>query len=753
MPETSSPTLRGYLVAVASAAAAVAVPWLVAPGIAAGLAMAALPAAVVVAVRAGGLRPALLAAAAGSLACAYLVRISTSTGVVSELLALVACLSSCSVVVAVVEAMRRAIARAERRSEDARRELDERFSRFMRHLPGLAWMKDLKGRYVFANDAAEKAFRTPREDLYGRRDEEVFPRDVADRFTENDRRALESGTAVQVVEELEHDDGIVHRSIVSKFPVPGPDGEIAWVGGIAIDVTDQIRAEQALRDSEARLRAVVETAVDGIVTIDESGVVESVNPAVERLFGYAAAELLGRNVSVLMPEPYRGEHDSYLESYRRTGRRRIIGVGREVVGLRKDGTTFPMDLAVSELSLGGRRKFTGLLHDQTARKTAEEGLREADRRKTEFLATLAHELRNPLAPIRNSLEILKRAEGDLVALRKGRETIGRQVDHLVRLVDDLVDVSRITRDRLELRRERIELATVIQQAVETCRPVADRQGQAIDLALPEAPVYVDADPVRLVQVVGNLIGNACKFSHRGKAVQVAAARRDGEVVLSVKDSGIGIPPERLESVFEMFVQLEPPADGARLGLGIGLTLSKRLVELHGGTIEARSEGQGRGSEFVVRLPLAGEGPGERVPPAASVVRPATGRLRVLVVDDNEDSACSLSVLLQLGGHDTRTAFDGLSAVDAAGGFRPDVVMLDIGLPGLSGLEACRRIRAQPWGPGVVIVAITGWGQEGDRDRSRDAGFDAHLVKPVAHDALVRLLESVHAGPRRRQPEA
>jgi PAS domain S-box-containing protein len=750
MPEKSA--ARGYLVAAVSAVAAVAVPWLLAPGIAAWLAAVALPASVMFTVWVGGSRPALLAAAAGSLAWAHLVRTSSGAGVAPDLPVVIAAVASCSIVLAVGEAMRRAETRTAR-AEQARRELEERFSRFTRHLPGLAWMKDLQGRYVFANDAAERVFRTPRELLYGRRDDEVFPPDVAARFAENDRRALASGTAVHVVEELQHEDGIVHRSIVSKFPIPGPDGEIKWVGGIAVDVTEQVRAEQALRDSEARLRAIVEAAVDGIVTIREDGVIESVNPAVERLFGYSASELLGRNVSILMPEPHRGEHDAYLERYRRTGRRTIVGVGREVVGRRKDGTTFPMDLAVSELHLGGQRMFTGLLHDQTARTRAEEGLREADRRKTEFLATLAHELRNPLAPIRNSLEILKRAQGDPEAQRRGRETIERQVDHLVRLVDDLVDVSRITRDRLELRRTRVDLASIVHQAVETCRPVAERGGQSIEVELPGHPVQLDADPVRLVQVVANLLGNASKFSPRGTILRVSATQRDAEVVLSVEDDGVGIPSDKLASVFEMFVQLEPPAESTRVGLGIGLTLSKRLIELHGGSIEARSRGPGKGSEFVVRLPVAGKGSKPLEPPTSSAPRAPTAAVRVLVVDDNEDSACSLAALLRLGGHETRTAFDGNEALEAAEQFRPDVVMLDIGLPGLDGLETCRRLRERPWGRNAVIIALTGWGHEDDRARSRDAGFDAHLVKPVAHDVLGRLLESLLNGPDGGRPRA
>jgi PAS domain S-box-containing protein len=635
-------------------------------------------------------------------------------------------------------------------AERALRESEERFARFMQHLPGLAWIKDLRGRYVFANDAALKAFRAPRERLYGRTDEEVFPPEVAAQFVENDRRALAAATGVQFVELLEHEDGVLHHSIVSKFPIPGPDNEPRWVGGTAIDVTEHKRAEGALRDSEARLRAVFDTAVDGIITINEGGIIESVNPAVERLFGYPAGELVGRNVSLLMPEPYRSEHDSYLESYRRTGERKIIGIGREVEGLRRDGTRFPMDLAVSELRLGGARMFTGLVRDVTERKRAEDALREADRRKTEFLATLAHELRNPLAPIRNSLEILRLAEADPEILRQARGTIERQVSHVVRLVDDLLDVSRITQDRLELRRTRVELASVLHQAVETCRPLAEREALAIDLHLPEPPVFLDADPVRLAQVFSNLLDNACKYTGRGGTIRVGVERRGDEVVVSVEDTGIGISPEKLESIFEMFTQLETTPERPRSGLGIGLTLAKRLVNLHGGRLEARSPGPGQGSEFVVRLPALVEEADAPAAPAPVAVRPATTPLRVLVVDDNEDCAVTLARLLCLGGHEIRMAHDGLATVEAAEQFRPDVVLLDIGLPKLSGLEACRRIRAQPWGREMLIVAVTGWGQDEDRERSMRAGFDDHVVKPVDHNTLTNLLSRA-PGPRDRRP--
>jgi signal transduction histidine kinase/CheY-like chemotaxis protein len=364
--------------------------------------------------------------------------------------------------------------------------------------------------------------------------------------------------------------------------------------------------------------------------------------------------------------------------------------------------------------------------------------RDADRRKDEFLATLAHELRNPLAPISNAASILKLAYNDREAFEQVTETIERQTAHLVRLIDDLLDLSRISRGKLSLRREHVELAPIIHQAVETCRPIANGANHDMTVTLPPQPIYLNADPVRLSQVVNNLLNNACKFAGRDGRINLNANRLGNELIIAVKDNGIGIPPEKLGLIFEMFSQVDQSLERSHGGLGIGLTLAKRLVELHGGSIEARSDGLGAGSEFVVRLPVAVD----RAAPAPKAredeMRPS-GKRRILVVDDNRDSAQSLAMLLRLSGNETSIAYDGEEAVEAAASQRPDVILLDIGLPRLNGYDACRRIRENQRAEDLLIIALTGWGQSEDRRKSTEAGFDGHLVKPVDHAELLRLL--------------
>lgn len=366
--------------------------------------------------------------------------------------------------------------------------------------------------------------------------------------------------------------------------------------------------------------------------------------------------------------------------------------------------------------------------------------READRRKDEFLATLAHELRNPLAPIRNATLVLKLAGDDQDTLEQATETIERQLGHMVRLVDDLLDASRISRGKLELRRERVELAPILHQAVETCRPLADRDHHELTVTLPPQPVYLDADPVRLSQVVSNLLNNACKFVRQGGRISLTAARHGKDVVIAVRDNGIGIPPDKLNSIFDMFSQLDQSLERSNGGLGIGLTLARRLVELHGGSIEAHSGGIGQGSEFVVRLPVAVNSPPPPLEEPREPIEPSVKR-HILVVDDNRDSAETLARLLRLSGNETSVAYDGLQALEEATKVRPDVILLDIGLPSLNGYEVCQRIRESCSTKNVLLIALTGWGQAEDRRKSAEAGFDDHLVKPVDYAALMKLLAS------------
>ncbi len=394
------------------------------------------------------------------------------------------------------------------------------------------------------------------------------------------------------------------------------------------------------------------------------------------------------------------------------------------------------------------------LEAEVARRAAlDETMRESDRRKDEFLMILAHELRDPLAPIVNAVEILRRKSIDDPEIGWCRDVIDRQSQHLARLVEDLLDVSRITQGKIELERSPVELSAALGRAIELTRPLIDAKRHHLTMEQPGHPIRVDGDLTRLSQVFGNLLSNAAKYTDDGGRIRVVleeAERADGspEVVIRVKDTGVGIPAEMLPRVFELFSQGEHTLDRAQGGLGIGLALVARLVEIHGGTVTAQSDGLGRGSEFVIRLPVLAAPAAEAK--SASGARGAPdleSAQRVLVVDDNVDSARSLAVLLEASGNVVEIAYDGSQAVETAAGFRPDVVLLDIGMPKLDGFGAARWIRAQPWARNVMLIAVTGWGQEDVRAGVRDAGFDAHMVKPVDVEALAALLAKLPSGRR------
>lgn len=378
----------------------------------------------------------------------------------------------------------------------------------------------------------------------------------------------------------------------------------------------------------------------------------------------------------------------------------------------------------------------------------EAALAEADRRKDEFLATLAHELRNPLAPLRNGLAILRRGGATDDAAARAQAMMERQLSHLVRLVDDLLDVSRISRGMVKLEPQRVSLATILEHAVETTGPLVDAGGHMLTVRTPDAPVFVHGDLTRLAQVVSNLLNNAAKYTPRGGHIELWAGIERPEpgappwAVVRVTDDGTGISADMLPRVFDLFAQVDRTLDRAQGGLGIGLSLVRRLVEMHGGTIAARSEGLGRGSTFTVRLPLASAG--EDGAAGEAVARPegrAAAR-RVLVVDDNLDAAETLAMLLSLQGHEATTAHSGPEALEAARARRPEVVFLDIGMPGMDGYEVARRLRADPALAGTTLVALTGWGSEDDKRRSQDAGFDVHLTKPVEPTAVAEVLAGI-----------
>jgi PAS domain S-box-containing protein len=383
--------------------------------------------------------------------------------------------------------------------------------------------------------------------------------------------------------------------------------------------------------------------------------------------------------------------------------------------------------------------------DLIERARSEAALREADRQKDEFLAMLAHELRNPLAPIRTAVELLRLEPAPSPEASAASEIIDRQTRQLARLIDDLMDISRITRNRLELRRETVELAQIVEDAVETSRPLIDERGHTLDLQLPGQPVFLDGDATRLAQVFSNLLNNAARYSEPGGRIRLAAEPRDGGVSISIRDSGMGISSAQLPRIFEGD---DLSTAHSHDGLGIGLMLVRRLVEMHGGSVEARSEGPGNGSEFVVRLPIvSAPAIGEAQPRETGRLAAAPARRRVLVADDNRDAATTLTRMLERLGYETLSAHDGLEAFELASAFRPDVLLLDLGMPRASGLEVAHRIRLQPWGQQTVLVAITGWGQAEDKQRTGAAGFDHHLVKPVSPQDLATLLASFGSGER------
>jgi PAS domain S-box-containing protein len=496
-----------------------------------------------------------------------------------------------------------------------------------------------------------------------------------------------------------------------------------------------------IQNSEREQRDFFENAAVGLHVVDPQGIILRVNRAELAMLGYSREEYVGRPVADFHVD--RQVIQDALERLR-SGQRLNDYEARIRC---KDGMIKDVLIDSSGLWENGRFIYTRCFtRDVTDRKRAEQALREADRRKDEFLAILAHELRNPLAPIRNSLHILRLVtHGDATAEKVG-ELMERQVDHMVRLVDDLLEVSRITRGKIELRTEQVEVISIVRSAVETSRALIEAAHHELKVEVPSEPLVIEGDPVRLTQVFANLLNNAAKYTDDGGHIRLQARRDRGEVVIAVCDDGTGIPRDMLPRVFDLFAQGSRSSSRAQGGLGIGLTLVKMLVELHGGSVEAKSRGVGYGSEFAIRLPLVSDAPqatNGAETRSSAMLRPR----RILVVDDNQDAASSLGMLLQLLGADVRVVHNGPDALDSVGAFRPEVVLLDIGMPGMDGHEVARRLRQSPEGRDLVLIALTGWGQEQDRRSSQLAGFDHHLIKPADVHVLESLLETLESRPR------
>ncbi|MES2978116.1 MAG: ATP-binding protein [Pseudomonadota bacterium] len=503
------------------------------------------------------------------------------------------------------------------------------------------------------------------------------------------------------------------------------------------------RANQALRDSEERYQLAVRGSSAGLWDWDLDGNTTFFSPRVRDLLGYTEAEFPD-----LPTSPGRIMHPADVPMVRQALKAHLAHDVPYQIECRlrlKNGEWrwFTLSGMALKDAAGHPFRMAGSIIDVTERKEAEQVVKDANRAKDEFLATLAHELRNPLAPIRTGLDILKRHPEDGEMPRRARETMDRQLAHMVRLIDDLMDISRITSGKIRLDRERLDVATAVNSALEIGQASVEARGHRLDVDLPAGPLEVMADPTRLAQAIGNLLNNAAKYTPPGGRIGVRVWREGDEAVIAVSDTGVGIPADMLDKVFQLFTQVGRTLDRAQGGLGIGLYLVRTLVQLHGGSIAASSPGADAGTVFTVRIPCLGAIEAANVPVHQEEAMNASAEgLRVLVVDDNVDAAETLAAVLDLMGHRTRTHFEGMQVCEVALDFRPDLILLDIGLPGLTGYEVAAQLRRESRLAGIVLVALTGWGSDNDRQRSFEAGFDEHLTKPVDLSALERVLKGL-----------
>jgi PAS domain S-box-containing protein len=616
---------------------------------------------------------------------------------------------------------------AEKRLSQSEKELNDFFDNAS---VGMHWV-GRTGTILRANRAELEMLGYPSEEYVGRNIAEFHV--DADLIRTILSRLSAGETMADQEAQMRCKDGSVRDVLINSSALLNERGEFVHSRCFTTDVTEQRRDELASQ----RLAAIVESSEDAIVAKDLSSIVTSWNKAAERMFGYSADEMIGQSIRILIPAEHADEESDILDQIKRGIRVEHF----ESIRLRKDGSTFPVSLTISPIRdrQGNVVGASKIARDITALKAAERALIEADRRKDNFLATLAHELRNPLAPIRNAVYQLKLDTELESRSASSRDVIDRQSRMMTRLIDDLLDVSRITRNRLELKKQRTTLAEVIEAAAETSRPLIERGKHALSIALPTEPIYLTADPTRLAQVFSNLLNNAAKFMKEGGSIRVTATRHPNEVMVSVKDTGMGISAASLPHIFDLFAQ-SPAVGGVSTGLGIGLALARGVVDLHNGSIEARSEGEGAGAELIVTLPISEQSIAPARSPGYPLAAPVSRR--VLIVDDNHDSAETMAVLLRMSGHEAEVAHDGEAALSVAERFRPEMVLLDLGMPTMDGLETCRRMRASSWGKNILIVALTGLGQREDRRRTKEAGFDDHLLKPLGYGALQNLLHGL-----------
>ncbi|MDB5387211.1 MAG: hypothetical protein JWM11_2857, partial [Planctomycetaceae bacterium] len=619
-----------------------------------------------------------------------------------------------------------------KRAEAHARVQEQRTKAILESISDAFFSVDQNWQFVYVNRKAEELLNCKRDDLLGKNLWEEFAPTVGTVFEHAYRKAMTEN--VTVTFEAFYPP---HDRWYDVHAYPSSEGLSVYFR----DSSQRRQSEAALRESEQKLRLLADTIPQLAWMAHPDGHIFWYN---QRWYEYT-----GTTFDQMAGWGWQSVHEPSVlpEVLERWTGAVATGEPFEMVFPLKgaDDQFRPFLTRVNPLREEGRLLYWfGTNTDISEIKKMEEALRDTDRRKDEFLATLAHELRNPLAPIRNSLQILKMPRVDSATVHQTRDMMERQVNHLVRLVDDLLDVSRVMRGKIDLRKEPVELATIVARAVETVQPLIEFQGHQLEVSLSSESLLLDADPIRLVQVVSNLLTNAAKYTESNGHIRLTAERENGRAVLKIRDNGIGIAADMLPHVFELFVQVDYAATRSQGGLGIGLTLVKNLVQMHDGTVEARSAGLGEGCEFEIRLPLA---PGQHRSPSEAAITeepeetPFSGH-RLLVVDDNRDAAVSLATLLRLLGHRVRVVHDGPSALATATSYFPDMIFLDIGMPGMDGYEVARRIREQPGLKAVVLTALTGWGQLEDRRRTTEAGFDHHLVKPLEPKSLEILLNNL-----------
>jgi PAS domain S-box-containing protein len=610
---------------------------------------------------------------------------------------------------------------------------------------------DIDGRITFLNPVGESLTGWSNGDAQGVSLDTVFKivnEETRAKVENPATRALREGIIVGLANHtlLIRKDGTERPIDDSAAPIRDSQGNVAGVVLIFRDVTERREAERALKESEERFRLLVESVKDyAIFVLDPEGRIASWNAGAEHIKGYQSQEIIGKHFSVFYP-PEALEIDwPKKELQIATAEGRFEDEGWRV---RKDGSRFWANVIITPLrdESGKLKGFAKVTRDLTQRRQMErlraqaEVLADLDRRKDEFLAMLSHELRNPLSAIVNSVHLLRLRPDDAPLRNDSIAMIERQMTHLIRLIDDLLEVSRITTGRIRLNLEHIDLRTIVERAQEATRETIGRRRQRLTIAVPDQPVWIYADKTRLDQVIMNLLTNASKYNEEGGEITIAVQQESTEAVLRVRDTGIGISPDLLPHVFDLFTQAERSLDRSQGGLGVGLTIVQRLVQMHGGSVAAFSQGMGKGSEFVVRLPLLP--PGQLPSAAVSAESPVVKGLRILVVDDNRDAANSTAALLKIDGHHVEVAYSGPAAIRAAKSIQPDTVLLDLGLPGLDGYEVARQLRRDPGLAGLRLIAVSGYGQEADRQRSKGVGFDEHLVKPVDPHKLSAVLASV-----------